>query len=157
MMGVVSKYPKKSLFHKEGLGMKKIFLVFGLVLGTLVFGNPLLESDEVVSLSSPGEITEEEVAQIDNPTIRDFARYFYESGVVPEEFLAWSDFVPRQGERFISIGEPVENEPPVIGVSPLGAEGVVASYDGRTYDTSDFSQSTTYSELKDLLTKLYEN
>ena len=39
----------------------------------------------------------------------------------------------------------------------LGAEGVVASYDGGTYDTSDFGQSTTYSELKDLLTKLYEN
>ena len=128
-----------------------------LVLGNLVFGSYLLESEEQVYYSSPGKITREEVAQIDNPTIRDFALYFCESGVAPEEFFAWSDFVPRQGERFISIGEPVENEPPVIGVSPLGAEGVVASYDGRTYDTSDFSQSTTYSELKDLLTKLYEN
>lgn len=68
--------------------MKKICLVLGLVLGTLVFGNSLLESDEAVSLSSPGEITKEEVAQIDNPTIRDFARYFYESGVTPEEFFA---------------------------------------------------------------------
>ena len=108
-----------------------------LVLGNLVFGSYLLESEEQVYYSSPGKITREEVAQIDNPTIRDFALYFCESGVAPEEFFAWSDFVPRQGERFISIGEPVENESPVIGVSPLGAEGIVASYDGRYYDTSD--------------------
>ena len=128
-----------------------------LVLGNLVFGSYLLESEEQVYYSSPGKITREEVAQIDNPTIRDFALYFCESGVAPEEFFAWSDFVPRQGERFISIGEPVENESPVIGVSPLGAEGIVASYDGRSYDTSDYSQSTTYSELEDVLTKLYEN
>ena len=137
--------------------MKKIFLMIVLVLGNLVFGSYLLESEEQVYYSSPGKITREEVAQIDNPTIRDFALYFCESGVAPEEFFAWSDFVPRQGERFISIGEPVENEPPVIGVSPLGAEGIVASYDGRSYDTSDYSQSTTYSELEDVLTKLYEN
>ena len=128
-----------------------------LVLGILVFGSYLLESEEQVYYSSPGKITREEVAQIDNPTIRDFALYFCESGVAPEEFFSWSDFVPKQGERFISIGEHMENRPPVIGVSRLGAEGVVASLDGRSYDTSDYSQSTTYSELEDVLTKLYEN
>lgn len=58
-----------------------------LVLGNLVFGSYLLESEEQVYYSSPGKITREEVAQIDNPTIRDFALYFCESGVAPEEFF----------------------------------------------------------------------
>ena len=137
--------------------MKKIFLMIVLVLGNLVFGSYLLESEEQVYYSSPGKITREEVAQIDNPTIRDFALYFCESGVALEEFFSWSDFVPKQGERFISIGEHMENRPPVIGVSRLRAKKIVASLDGKSYDTSNYSQSTTYSELEDVLTKLYEN
>lgn len=150
-------HPQEHILQlRIGNSMKKIFLMTVLVLGTLVFGNHLLESEEHI-YSSPGKITREEVVQIENQTIRDFALYFCESGVVPEDFFGWSDFIPKQGERFISIGEHMENRPPVLGVSFPGSEGPVASHDGTVYDTSDFSQSTTYSELKEVLTNLYEN
>ncbi|MGT2827219.1 hypothetical protein [Streptococcus himalayensis] len=90
------------------------------------------------------------VQNIPNQTVREFTIFCEETGASVQEILNL-EYFPRDGQRFVTLGEHEPNKVPVLAFSSLGDEGIVARIGEEIYDTSDKTNSCTYDELKEQL------